>query len=330
MSKLKRFSSILLVIVFVFSLTSVGLAQEGDVFLEGIVMSEAEIDTFWEQVWLDAEEAVTSEQIAEIQRMRAEEEEFLANLTLESFWETFIYDQPEILELSKYEIQVIKQRIESLYSSIASTVDVKSPLTGAIEAYAWHLSRADGLTNLVVRTALRANGAAASVEASLAFPGQNNRWRRDAFRHYYWNHLCVNDVAVGITQNGRLNSTRIYTTNRELATNILSRNPNLNVDNPTNQQLATALNLRNGLLTNNFNTWLTFFNTARDREDLMDLWNNEMGRVDGVNAGVITIPLLDFNSRWNNNTIIRSNSTVDVTPSRTRQIFNNNWHRPLR
>lgn len=318
-----------LLIVFVVSFASTGFAQERNV--------DAQIEAFWAQALTEAEAAVTSSQIAEIESTMAEEEKFYTNLTPETLWEEFIKDNPEVFQLSASEIEYIKQKIKELYnyitpnSTMSTTFEVaplSTPFTSAIEVYTRGFSREDGLTNLVVLSAIEKNAVNAWAAAPIMYP--NNTWQQDAYRHYFWNFAAVQDILVGITQNGSVNSTRIHTTNRELATNILRRNPHLNVANPTASQIATALNLRNNILNSStFSAWDVFFNSAGGREDLMDLWNNEQGRVDGVS---IPDRLLHgaFSKRWNENTVIKSNSTTDVTLSRRQHIFNNRWHRPVR
>ena len=195
-----------------------------------------------------------------------------------------------------------------------------------VDIYANHFSTQDGLA-AITRTAIRAQGFIAQTQADSTY--HNNRWRNDAFRHYYWNVLAVNATTVGITQNGRVYSTRIYTTNRELATNILNRNLNLYVNNPTANQLATAVNLRNNILNANQTTFRNYFNTTLGRMDAMDLFNNEIGRIDGVDHPVVGAHLR-FSNRWDANTIVRSGNTGDMTQARIDQIRNNNWHRPVR
>jgi hypothetical protein len=164
---------------------------------------------------------------------------------------------------------------------------------------------------------------AQSIAAS-AFP--NNLMQQDAYRHYLWNFNAVRNVMVHVTQDGRIRSTRIYTTNRELATNILRRFPALNVDNPTASQLATALNLRSDFFNRSLVQWEAFFTDEGGRDDLMDLWNNEHGRQDGVTGP--NQPLTLFSGRWDANTVIRSNDPTDVTPARRQTIWANRWYVP--
>lgn|GEM_PF-1546491 len=112
----------------------------------------------------------------------------------------------------------------------------------------------DGVS-VVGRIAIEASGDSAQNDAASAF--LYDRLRQDAYRHYLWNFRAVRNVVVHLIQDGRIRSTRIYTTNRELATNILRRYPSLNGANPTASQLATALNLRNNFF-NELNEW--FYN----------------------------------------------------------------------
>ena len=74
--------------------------------------------------------------------------------------------------------------------------------SGGIEAYTRYLSRSNGLTNLVVRSAIESGALTASATAMSIYP--NNRWRQDTLRHYLWNFLAVQNTLVGITQNGRV------------------------------------------------------------------------------------------------------------------------------
>ena len=294
--------SVILCVIMIMSISSVAIAE-----MPTINDVHMEMDALWEQMVAEAEAAVTPEQIAEIEKQMVEEENFFSNLTPYTLWEVFIEDNPEVLE-SRAAIRDVWQEIEKLYDYMISTSSVmpispmsNSPLTGGIESYTRALSQADGLTNLVVRSAIEASAATAATTARSIYP--NNRWRQDAFRHYLWNFTAVQNTLVGITQNGRVNSARIYTTNRELATNIMRRTPSLNVSNPNANQRVTMVNLRNIILNSNFTMWESFFTTAGGREDLMDLWNNEKGRIDGlIFSGRGAHPA--FVNRWNANTLI--------------------------
>jgi len=294
---------------------------------------------------------VTPEQIAEAYRIMEETEQFFSTLSPESLWDAYLAENlaqkhslprqtyvlynaisPELSSptMSEGELSETKREVKGLYDEInadntlSSSSISTSSISSASLAYTRHFSGHDGV-GVVGRTAIEASGDSAQNDAASAFP--TDGLRQDAYRHYLWNFRAVRNVAVHLTQDGRIRSTRIYTTNRELATNILRRHPSLNVANPTASQLATALNLRNNFFNRTFAQWDALF-TGDGGEDLMDLWNNECGRQDGVNNP--DEPLLFFNVRWNANTVIRSKSPVDVTPARRQTIWVNSWYVPVR
>ena len=225
-------------------------------------LTEAEKEAFWAEILREAEATVTPEQIAEAYRIMEETEKFFSSLNPETIWEAYLDENPEISgrRMSKGELSEIKREVNTLFEKM-TVDDIISPnsiSSSALLAYTRHFSGHDGV-GVVGRTAIEVNGNSAQNDAASAFP--NNAMQRDAYRHYLWNFSAVRDVAVYITQNGRIRSTRIYTTNRELATNILRRFPTLDVANPTANQLATALNLRNNFFNRTFAQWMPFLLT---------------------------------------------------------------------
>ena len=247
--------------------------------------SEQQINAFWEETLREAEAAVTPEQIAEAYRIMEETEQFFSTLSPESLWDAYLAENlaqkhslpkqtyvlyntisPELSSprMSEGELSETKREVKALYDEIKadntlssnsiSTSSISS--SGASLTYTRHFSGHDGV-GVVARTAIEASGNSAQNDAASAFP--NDFLRRDAYRHYLWNFRAVRNLAVAVTQAGRTSSTRIYTTNRELATNILRRFPFLDVANPTASQLATALNLRNNIINRTFAQWDALF-----------------------------------------------------------------------
>ena len=200
-------------------------------------------------------------------------------------------------------------------------------------AYCRYFSSQDGL-GTIARLNIEAYGVQALDYAATEFP--NDVDKQDAFRHYSWNYYCMLSSLIGVTLNIRENSTRIYTTNYELANNLLRRNVIPRTDSPTSAQLATALNLRNNILNaSTYATWDAYFDGGTNdsygfgRDELMDVWNNERGRQDGrINSWYSMV--IPFNDRWNNNTVIKNNTTSEVTTSRRQTIWNSNWYKPVR
>jgi hypothetical protein len=295
-------------------------------------LTEAEIEAIGAEILREAEASVTPEQITEAYKIMEETERFLSSLNPETIWEAYLDENPEITyrRMSKGKLSEIKREVNTLFETM--TVDgINSPKyisssyipSSALLAYTRHFSGHDGV-GVVGRTAIEANGNSASNDAASVFP--NDAMRQDAYRHYLWNFSAVRNIAVHVTQDGRIRSTRIYTTNRELATNILRRFPDLNVAEPTATQLATALNLRNNFFNRTFAQWDALFTDEGGRDDLMDLWNNVRGRQDGVTGP--NQPLTLFNNRWDANTVIRSNRPIDVTPARRQTIWINSWYVP--
>ena len=177
---------------------------------------EVEFEAFMEEALQIARASVTPEQIAAIKRMLAEEEAFFANLTPESLWDAWLLENPDVfmLGLSEREMFALQQRVVAQHEMIAATNQVSPLFFGN-----WHrdiaraFSSEDGLS-AVTRTFIEAVGFEAVLETNLAFPGgRYSEYRRDAFRHYWWNFRSVQDILIGISQDGRVRSTRIYTTN---------------------------------------------------------------------------------------------------------------------
>lgn len=341
-NNLSKLLSLLLVLTFVFTLTGVSAAQEkGDSrenqelsteWEPSPSMTEEELEAYGEQLYREAEATVTPEQIAEAQKFLDEEEKFFSNLTPETLWQTYLDENPEVFTLSKSEILEIKQEVEALYEEIVS-VNSRATYTNAKRAYCRYFSSQDGL-GTIARLNIEAYGAQCLDYAASEFP--NDVWKQDAFRHYSWNYYCMLSSLIGITLNTRENSTRIYTTNYELANNLLRRNVIVRTDSPTSTQLATALTLRNNILNiSTCSTWDAYFSGSTPneygigRDELMDLWNNEHGRQDGrINSWISMV--IPFNDRWNNNTVIKNNTTFGVTVGRRQTIWNNNWYKPVR
>jgi len=370
-SKFKKNLSLLLIVALLFSLTTVSIAQEQKtLYKEGAFyewefsssMTEEEFDVFWDKMYENAKAAVTPEQIAEAERIMEKTETFFATLTPETLWISYLDENPEILTMPEKDILKARQEVEELFekveiyfneevlmkedkffsdslntSSITNSNNLFSTdflYDGNVYlAYTHHFSVNDGL-GVAAIAALLINGRTARTASYNNFP--NDYWKKDAYRHYLWNYLAVNDLNIGATSNTRVNRTRIYTTNYELVTNILRRNSRLDfTDNPTALQRATALNLRSFIFNRTYASWHGNFNVYFcDRHDdgyndLMDLWNNEIGRQDGV-AHFAWEHLARFNARWNANQLIKNDTVAEVTVSRRNHIWNNEWYRPIR
>jgi len=298
---------------------------------------EVEFEAFMEEALQIARASVTPEQIAAIKRMLAEEEAFFANLTPESLWDAWLLENPDVfmLGLSEREMFALQQRVVAQHEMIAATNQVSPLFFGN-----WHrdiaraFSSEDGLS-AVTRTFIEAVGFEAVLETNLAFPGgRYSEYRRDAFRHYWWNFRSVQDILIGISQDGRVRSTRIYTTNYELARTVARFMPQL-ITSELAPLLAQALAFRQQILDyRNFVSWSAYF--ARQRycthskyaiHDIMDLYNNEKGRRDGVASGAFSpTPRAQFNSRWAAGTLVRN---LDEAQGRKRFIFNNWLAHPI-
>lgn len=321
--KLKKLLAVVLICVMMMS----GMVVRGTAGV--LSLNQSQNDAFCSKMIMEAEANVTQEQIDEAYRIMEETEQFFLNLSPESLWEAYLVENHEFsrIGMSQRELLAIKLEVQALYDEIMANKDF-SPRSllpsGTLLAYTRHFSGHDGV-GIIGRTAIEANGHSALNDAEDAFP--NNYMKQDAYRHYLWNFSAVRNLAVYWSQIGRVRSTCIYTTNRELATNILRRYPSLDVEEPTANQLATALNLRNNFFDRTFEQWDALFTDEGGRDDLMDLWNNERGRQDGVNSGN---SLTLFNNRWNANTVIKSNSTTDVTAHRRQFIWINGWYVPVR
>jgi hypothetical protein len=336
----KKTLSVALVVLLSLSFVTVSFAKESEVqycvfglqAMSSIPLphlSDADIDAVWAEFYRIAEAAVTQERIDEAARIRKETDEFFSNLTSEMLWESFLDEHPEILvlSLSENELLEVRKELDVLFEQITSAPN--SFLVNAKRAYARHFSAHDGVS-ATIRTAIEAIGVEALAVAKLLFP--NDPSKEDAYRHYVWNFNSVRSYTVGITQNGRLNSTRIYTTNYELAANIIRRAPHLNVDNPTDHQLALALVIRANFFNRPYTEWRGLFSgtgSNSGNEDLMDLWNNERGREDGYNK-LVSSPLTAFNNRWDNGTLIRNYLDSEVTEGRRIMIWTLRWYEPVR
>jgi hypothetical protein len=333
---------LMLVVAMVFMAMPVWAVGNNERMIDNAIhpMSEAEIQAMWDEMVREAEAAVTPEQIYEIERMMEAERYFFDNLTLETLWEVYLDENPEILlwRMSADELSNIRGDLAELYEFIKSqhyTITPRSPFANAARAYSRHFSGEDGV-GAVARSAIEADGALALWTSDNEFPGAHNNMIRDALRHYLWNFLAVlHSSGKPLTQAGRLNAARIYTTNYELATNILRRTPSLRTETPTATQRGTAMNLRSTLLNSSFAVWESLFNVncnvfGHGWNDLMDLWNNEIGRTDAIIHGEFSFPLVLFNNRWNNNDLIRTYQATGVTAIRRSQIFLNRWDTPVR
>lgn len=323
----------LLVLVTTLSSPMASFAREHTAPAE--LQREVEFEAFMEEALQIARASVTPEQIAAIGRMLAEEEAFFANLTPESLWDAWLLENPDVfmLGLSEREMFALQTRVVAQYEMIAATNQVSPLFFGN-----WHrdiaraFSSEDGL-NVVTRSLIEGLGALAVAETNLVFPGDRyTEHRRDAFRHYFWNFMSVQDIAIGITQAGRIRSTRIYTTNYELARTVARFMPEL-ITSELAPLLAEALAFRQLILdSRNFVAWSAFFNldcahSAHALNDIMDLYNNEMGRRDGASSGIFSPSLLSqFNSRWSAGTLVRN---LNESQGRKRFIFDSWLDHPI-
>lgn len=100
--------SLLIAFAIIFTLPTVVVAKEQDDSHKNpeltteqdslSLMTEKEVEAFWDKLYREAEVAVTPEMIAEAQRFIDEEEQFYANLTPEKLWEGYLDENPEIFE----------------------------------------------------------------------------------------------------------------------------------------------------------------------------------------------------------------------------------------
>jgi hypothetical protein len=100
--------------------------------------------------------------------------------------------------------------------------------------------------------------------------------------------------------------------------------------------LAQALVWRNNRFNRTFADWNVFFGPNNDarpnggREDLMDLWNNEIGSIDGVASGVFSTAIGMFNARRNRGDIVLAPTAAQLPQARAQHVWSNKWYRPVR
>jgi len=327
--------------------------------------TEEGLDAFWDRVFEEAYEYVesyTDKEWAEIERefeeRQEEEAEFLSNLSPESLWESYVDANPEVQDMNQEAIESLQEDIQELYEVIShdefdvmiqefyesfgdyegtvvsryqgiQATSAYSITGGAVAAWTNNFSIEDGL-NFATRRAIELTGSHAAVEAN-RFYG-NNAMRQDAFRHYGWNFRASIDMTVGANLTARRNNARIFTTNRELASIIIRRDPNLNTTNITAARERTGRQVRQTVLSLSRASWHSATNASNStRDDLMDLWNNHWGRHDaGVSGASLGNIHSRFVTRWNGNGALtgiqRTNTTM--TLARRNHLFDNRWHRP--
>ena len=310
------------------------------------VFIEDGLDSFWERLFFEAEQYTASlsaeewyEIYAAFELQQQEEAYFWENLSPEFLWNYYIEANPTILLQRGSAIEETKERILQTYNNMILARDRESITAfsgysitgGAVAAWTRNFNDEDGL-GATARNAINADGLAAINRSEIRYTADADALRRDAYRHYSWNYLAVTNPLVGITRNNRVANTRIFTTNRELASMIVRANPNLNATNITAQLQTTGRAARNAILQMNRASWHEATNASNaTRDDLMDLWNNYWGRVDGAGQSAF-VPNLhsDFVTRWNNTTatsgIQRTNASM--TLARRNHLFDNDMHRP--
>ena len=248
-----------------------------------------------------------------INEMKDEEQYLKDNLSPELLWKLYIEENPEILKKRGNQIDIIKEDLYNVYEimvynqfqeiepMVSDDFDwVNQPLANWTRIF----SRRDGLLQSSI-TAIESRGTASAALARIAFPFE--RHRQGAYRHWLWNHDSVRHTSVGSTLAQRTQRTRIYTTNREIATAVMRHArtnfpcPNIDVMNPTAQSVNTMFEIRQSLLGLNQWGWVYMMNTERGKEEQMDLWNNYWGRRDGVSfvgGSPGAEPIDQFNTRW--------------------------------
>lgn len=333
-------------------------------------VSEAEIDAIWEKLFdekyegyefdlTDAHRAaiwqrmyekavaytdsLTDEEFAEIERELEEQKQidqyFWDNLSPELLWDSYVEDNPEVLRMRSGEKIEIKEALTELYENLKSK-DVASmnldeniapfySIGGVTGFWTANFSTLDGLS-AATRTAINFIGGTATTTSNNAFTSTD--MRRDGFRHWLWNFLSVRDITVGANQSTRIQRTRNFTTNRELATMIVRNNSTLNTSSPSTAQITQARSIRSNILNMNATAWRNLLNDVRGRDDQMDLWNNHWGRVDGQTTSTVTNQQR-FQNRWNgtgNTGLVRGNGTgaTEMSTGRQTHLFNSGWHRP--
>lgn len=312
--------------------------------------TEEAVNIFWQRLYddsLEYIETLTEEEWAEIEREFEEQQQadqyFLDNFSPELLWEHYVEENPQVLRMRGEQVEEVKERINEVYEIIISMglnilpsgaymdIDpfVYDFVGGSVAAWTRHFSDQDGL-GAAARTGIIADGAVASTRSQRQYP--NDGMRRDAYRHYSWNYLGVTNPTVGATLNTRQANTRIFTTNRELASLIIRQNPSLNVTSINATQQTQGRQIRQNVLNMNRASWHALTNASNaTRDDLMDLWNNHWGRVDGANQGLGVHNLhSDFVRRWNNTAptsgLQRTNTSMTV--ARRNYLWDNNMHRP--
>ncbi|MCL2400878.1 MAG: peptidoglycan DD-metalloendopeptidase family protein, partial [Defluviitaleaceae bacterium] len=206
------------------------------------------------------------------------------------------------------------------------------------------LSSADGVGD--IRFALTAeNGLNAQITAAIFYNDTDYAMREDAFRHWYWNFSTAIDLMLGTRV------AHVITTNHEWTGRLIGRVTeyyNNELDNldwwqtsmtARRRALAFSENERNNeleLIGSNFNAFTSFFTD----EDIMDFYNNEVGRVDAVTyrwslSTVFTI----FGNAWNDGRLVKTYRQEyiagygyrvregGVTYEIQRAVFDNNWWR---
>lgn len=158
----------------------------------------------------------------------------------------------------------------------------------------------------------------------------DNYMKSDALAHFYW--------SFSATKNFGVETARIHLTNYELAGSLMNpfmdfleeryaaylkqgQNSTQARWNAMIESVAYALNRRDILLeeAEEFDVWNQRFGNST----VMDLWNNERGRLAASKADSSAIPFLLFQGEWNNSTLIKGETNEDATIERRQFLFDN-------
>ena len=298
-----------------------------------------------EYIWLteemirEAEEAVTPELRARIAQIERERDEFFTDITFERIWDMLLYEHPYRFEqMTEDEILSKKQEREArheewalfmeegyiddgltMYSSgISPSLDLTGIMQDELQLRRFIdvLSLEDGISFSDLQE-LQEIGDRAAVDAWLSFRDTPDEMKRDAYRHYIWNFRGTRATSE--------RAARIYTTNRELVSNMLRQHSTISTD--------TAVEVRNNKIFNlPYSEWNALFTGSSGRDDLMDLWNNEQGRRDGSDSSLSDSLIFTrgrFNRLFDSGALVRNNSAVQLPPARRFTIWEDKLYRPV-
>lgn len=237
---------------------------------------------------------------------------------------------PELLERVA-EIQRQLETVDELRPNLATRSIYDQQRLVAV------LNSSDGMSVGNIATAL-STAALALNEAQQLYTDTPTEMKRDAFRHMTWNFRLAKAIGEGWA--------RVATSNHEWATVIQSAvNAHYNerfifyanqywwLDALTIRAMAQAsadafaITYRDGLIQSAKNS-LTFFNNIFSNANIMDFWNNRVGRrYASSNPNSSTNDV--FTMAWNNGELIKNETNSQVTSSRRSTLHSTNWWRTV-